>query len=60
METPGLARTDATKSFAKAILRAAEDPSPKLRYPVHGAVILALTPRRPKGAADPGGHESGR
>ena len=28
---------------AEAILRAAEDPSPKLRYPVHGAFILALT-----------------
>ena len=58
---------------AEAILRAAEDPSPKLRYPVHGAVILALTrllpdavwrsllgggmTRRPKGAADQGGED---
>ncbi|HKQ60478.1 MAG TPA: SDR family oxidoreductase [Candidatus Polarisedimenticolaceae bacterium] len=28
---------------AEAILRAAEDTSPRLRYPVNGAVILALT-----------------
>ena len=28
---------------AAAILRAAEDPSARLRYPVHGAAILALT-----------------
>jgi NAD(P)-dependent dehydrogenase (short-subunit alcohol dehydrogenase family) len=52
---------------AEAILRAAEDQSERLRYPVHGAVILAMTrllpdafwhpllaagmTRRPKGAA---------
>jgi hypothetical protein len=28
---------------AAAILRAAEDPSARLRYPVQGAAILALT-----------------
>ena len=28
---------------AEAILRAAEDPSPRLRYPVKGALILALS-----------------
>lgn len=31
------------KPVAKAILQAAEDPSPRLRYPVKGALILALT-----------------
>jgi NAD(P)-dependent dehydrogenase (short-subunit alcohol dehydrogenase family) len=34
---------------AEAILRAAEDQSDKLRYPVHGAVILAMTRLLPDG-----------
>ena len=31
------------EAVARAILRAAEDPSPRLRYPVKGALVLALT-----------------
>ncbi|HZE89420.1 MAG TPA: SDR family oxidoreductase [Verrucomicrobiae bacterium] len=43
------AKAPSPEPVAEAILRAAEDPSPRLRYPVHGALLLALTAILPDG-----------